>query len=433
MHPNARLTPFGRARVATLHGEGYTQAAIATMTGVSRPTVSKWIHRFRSEGAAGLEDRPSRPRSSPTRVSHERELAICARRIARADGPRRLAAAFGMSASTVYAVLRRFHINQLRRLDRTTREVIRYERTRPGEPGTVVIERSVDAGENVRAPGEDIAAGDEVFAPGTVLTPAHVGVLASLGVEAVTVHPRPRVAVLATGDELVSGPAPLAPGKIRDANRPALLAQLAEDGFVPVDLGRVGDDPDAVAAALERGGASADAVVVTGGVSVGDRDVAKEVVGRLCDDMRWMQVAIKPAKPFAFGIMTASGVPVFGLPGNPVSALVSYELFARPALRQRAGHGNVDRPRLAAVADADLRRRADGKLHLMRVVASAGPDGTVRVRPVAGQASHQLRSLADADALALVPDGDGVRAGEAVEVLVLDADRLAGPDRTWGW
>ena len=311
--------------------------------------------------------------------------------------------------------------------------VCKVERTRPGEPGTVVIERSVDAGENVRAPGEDIAAGDEVFAPGTVLTPAHVGVLASLGVEAVTVHPRPRVAVLATGDELVSGPAPLAPGKIRDANRPALLAQLAEDGFVPVDLGRVGDDPDAVAAALERGGASADAVVVTGGVSVGDRDVAKEVVGRLCDDMRWMQVAIKPAKPFAFGIMTASGVPVFGLPGNPVSALVSYELFARPALRQRAGHGTVDRPRLAAVADADLRRRADGKLHLMRVVASAGPDGTVRVRPVAGQASHQLRSLADADALALVPDGDGVRAGEAVEVLVVDADRLAGPDRTWGW
>ena len=133
MHPNARLTPFGRAGLATLYIQGYTQAAIATMTGVSRPTVSKWIGRFWSEGGAGLVDRPSRPRSSPTRVSHARELAICASRIERADGPRRLAAAFGMPASTVYAVLRRYHINQLRRLDRTTREVIRYERARPGE------------------------------------------------------------------------------------------------------------------------------------------------------------------------------------------------------------------------------------------------------------------------------------------------------------
>jgi transposase InsO family protein len=133
MHPNARLTPIGRNRLLALYAEGYTQAVIATTTGVSRPTVSKWIRRVQSEGTAGLLDRPSRPHTSPTRVQPEREEAICARRIERADGPQRLAAEFGMPASTVYAVLCRYQLNQLRRLDRTTREVIRYERSRPGE------------------------------------------------------------------------------------------------------------------------------------------------------------------------------------------------------------------------------------------------------------------------------------------------------------
>lgn len=133
MHPNARLTPHGRQRLLTLYAEGYSQAVIATMTGVSRPTVRKWIGRFQSDGAAGLVDRSSRPHTSPTRVEPEREDAICARRIERADGPQRLAAEFGMPASTVYAVLCRHQLNHLRRLDRTTREVIRYERSRPGE------------------------------------------------------------------------------------------------------------------------------------------------------------------------------------------------------------------------------------------------------------------------------------------------------------
>ena len=310
--------------------------------------------------------------------------------------------------------------------------VCKVERTRPGDDGTVVVEATVSVGDNVRLPGEDIAAGSAVFGPGTVLAPSHVGVLASLGIETVTVHPRPRVAVVATGDELVGGSDPLAPGKIRDANRPALMARLRADGFDPVDLGRVGDEPAAVAAVLAAGAAASDAVLVTGGVSVGDRDVAKAVLADLCgDDMRWMQVAVKPGKPFAFGILASTGTPVFGLPGNPVSALVSYELFARPGLRRLAGHVAVDRPRLAAVALADLRRRSDGKLHLVRVVVETGPDGCLGVRPAAGQASHQLRAMAEADALAIVPDGDGVPAGGRVEVLVTDANRVAGPDRTW--
>ena len=138
--------------------------------------------------------------------------------------------------------------------------------------------------------------------------------------------------------------------------------------------------------------------------------------------MRWMQVAIKPAKPFAFGVLEKSETPVFGLPGNPVSALVSYELFVRPALRSMAGCSVLDRPRLSAVAEVDLPRRPDGKLHLMRVTARTGADGELGVRTVGGQDSHMLHVMAQSNALALVPDGDGVRAGQRVQVLLLDAD-----------
>ncbi len=309
--------------------------------------------------------------------------------------------------------------------------VCKVEETVRGEDGTVVIERPVSAGENVRAAGDDVAAGSEVFVPGTTLTPAAIGVVASLGVDTVRVRPRPRVAVVATGDELVTGPGPLAPGKIRDANRPALLARLVVDGFDAVDLGQVGDEPQALATVLERAGGLADAVVATGGVSVGDRDVVKAVLSERCHDMRWMQVAIKPAKPFAFGTLATTGVPVFGLPGNPVSALVSYELFARPGLRRLAGSATTDRPRLAATAEAPLARRTDGKLHLLRVVARARADGTLGVRPAGGQGSHQLRAMAAANALAIVPDGDGVPEGGAVEVVVLDPFGPVADDRAW--
>jgi molybdopterin molybdotransferase len=309
--------------------------------------------------------------------------------------------------------------------------VCKVEDTEPGGDGTVVVERPVAVGENVRDAGDDIAAGSEVFAPGTALGPAAIGVVASLGIDSVRVRPRPRVAVVATGDELVADPGPLAPGKIRDANRPALLARLATDGFDAVDLGQVGDDPRALAAVLERAGGRADAVVVTGGVSVGDRDVARVVLADRCHDMRWMQVAIKPAKPFAFGVLATTGAPVFGLPGNPVSALVSYELFARPGLRRLAGSATTDRPRLAATAEAPLVRRPDGKLHLLRAVARVRADGTLGVRPAGGQGSHQLRVMAAANALALVPDGDGIAEGGAVEVVVLDPFGPVAEDRAW--
>jgi molybdopterin molybdotransferase len=302
--------------------------------------------------------------------------------------------------------------------------VCMVERTR-GEGNFVVIEDAVARGTNVRPAGEDIGIGDEVFAAGTQLGAAAVGVLASLGLEDVLVHPRPRVGVVSTGDELASGPGPLPTGKIRDSNRPALLAQLMLDGFDAVDLGRVADEPEALATALQEAARDCDALLTSGGVSVGDRDTVKTVLlGLGGQDACWMQVAVRPGKPFAFCTLPPKGAPVFGLPGNPVSALVSYELFARTALRFMAGHEHLNRPRLSARAAVALERRPDGRAHLVRVKAFVSSDGDLQVRPSGGQGSHQLHALATANALAVLPDGLGVSAGETVQVMLLGPDGL---------
>ncbi|HVB93068.1 MAG TPA: gephyrin-like molybdotransferase Glp [Acidimicrobiales bacterium] len=289
----------------------------------------------------------------------------------------------------------------------------------------VVIDHPVPEGEAVRGVGEDVAAGDLIADPGTVLTPAHLGVLANQGIADVVVHPRPRVGILSTGDELASSLGPLAPGQIRDANRHTLLALVHREGWVPVDLGMVGDDEDALGGVLDRASASCDAVVTSGGVSVGDHDIVKVVLEkRSGGTMRWMQVAIRPAKPFAFGTLDGTGTPVFGLPGNPVSAMVSFELFVRPAVRLIGGHRALERVVVPAVAESDLRRSPDGKTHFVRAVVSLDEVGGWRVRPLIGQDSHQLRAMADANALAVLPDGEGVDAGGQVEVLLTDPERL---------
>ncbi len=295
--------------------------------------------------------------------------------------------------------------------------VVMVERTRSVDDGTaVVIEATATPGDHVRRPGEDLRRGQEVFASGTVLTPGHVGVLASLGRETVVVVPPARVGVLSTGDELVAGGGRLQPGQIRDSNRPTLLALLTQAGCQPVDLGVVADDEDTLVEAVTRGAATCDALVTSGGVSVGDFDYVKTALDRL-GRMQWWQVAVRPAKPLAFGVV--GHTPVFGLPGNPVSSSVSFELFARPALRQMMGHAVLDRPRVTAMADEAMARRPDGKLHLVRVVADAGDDGRWHVRSSGPQGSHVLSAMARANALALLPDGQGVEAGATMEVMLL--------------
>ena len=277
----------------------------------------------------------------------------------------------------------------------------------------------VEAGRHVRPAGGDAAPGDVVLPAGAEVTPAAVGVLSSLGLTTCSVVRRARVGVVSTGDELVEGGGPLRPGQIRESNRPALLALVRSCGFEPVDLGIAGDDEASIRAAIETGAATTDAVLTTGGVSMGDADFVKGVLDQLSGGtFRWFQVAIKPAKPFAVG--TVGGTPVFGLPGNPVSSLVSFEVFARPGIRRRMGFGGARlwRPAVVAEAPEGFRRRPDGKLHLVRVAADHDA-GSWRVREQGSQASNALTAMATADALALVPDGDGVPPGGSVTCWLL--------------
>ncbi len=298
--------------------------------------------------------------------------------------------------------------------------VVMVERTsRPPErPNNVAIEISVSSGNHVRGPGEDITAGEQVLDAGTFITPARLGVLAGVGAVEVLAYPRPRVGVLSTGDELAEGAEPLRRGQIRDTNRPTLLGLVAEAGFEGVDLGIAPDDSDEIERAFLTAAASCDAILSSGGVSMGDYDYVKVVLDRI-GEMRWMQIAIKPAKPFAFGIV--EGTPVFGLPGNPVSSIVSFELLAKPALRAMAGHAvdDLGPHTTRAICDSDLRRRRDGKTHYTRVHAKPDSQGVLHIRGSRGQGSHQLAAMARADALAVLGNGEGPRAGDMVDVIVV--------------
>lgn len=286
----------------------------------------------------------------------------------------------------------------------------------------VRISASPAAGVAVRGVGDDVRAGTALYSAGTLVTPAVAGVLASVNAAIVAVVPRARVAVLSTGDELVDDGSPLQPGQIRESNRTMLLGAVRDAGCEGIDLGIVRDDEVLLENVLRDAAATCDAIVTSGGVSMGDYDVVKAVLSRIAE-MQWMQIAIKPAKPFAFGLLSSSAgdrqVPVFGLPGNPVSSLVSFELLARPALRQMMGHPVIDRPTVAAVADDGLQRRRDGKTHYVRVSAAFGDDGRVHVRSVGAQGSHQLAATSQANAIAVVIDGDGVAAGGDVPTMLL--------------
>jgi molybdenum cofactor synthesis domain-containing protein len=280
----------------------------------------------------------------------------------------------------------------------------------------VSITAAVGPGAAVRRAGDDVQPGDLLFAAGTQITPAIVGVLASINAQVVSVYPRARVAVLSTGDELVEDGRTLRPGEIRESNRKMLAGMLRETGCDVVDMGTVRDDEAELERVLRAAAAESDAIVTSGGVSMGDYDVVKAVLGRIAD-MTWMQIAIKPAKPFAFGMI--DGTPIFGLPGNPVSSIVSFEMLARPSLRRLMGHPKLARQSHVAITDDDLTRRTDGKVHLMRVLATFEDDGRCHVRSARAQGSHQLAATAMANAIAVVPDGDGLPAGTEVAVVMM--------------
>ncbi len=300
-------------------------------------------------------------------------------------------------------------------------------------PAACLVHVAVPAGGSIRRAGSDLRRGDVVLEGGAVLTAPAVTLVAGAGAGAVDVHRRSRVAVLATGDEVREPGEPLGPAGIPDANRPGLLAHVAAAGGEGIDLGIAADD---LADVLERlRGALArdvDAIVVSGGVSVGPYDVVKaafEAIGRI--DL-W-RVAVQPGKPFAFGTAErpAGGQPVllFGLPGNPVSSLVTFELFVRPALRRLAGHRRPFRPVDRAILGEAV-SKSHGRRAFLRVTAERDEGGSprrdehgrVHVRLAGGQGSHVLSALAGADALAVIPEAeDELPAGAGVELWWLDA------------
>jgi molybdopterin molybdotransferase len=282
----------------------------------------------------------------------------------------------------------------------------------------VRIDRRPEPGNYIRRAGEDVAAGDVVLTSGTHLGASQIGLAAAVGRSRLVVRPRPRVVVVSTGSELVEPGEPIGPGQIQDSNSPALTAAALEAGAIAYRVGIVPDDPRRLADTLEDQLVRADLLVTSGGVSVGAYDVVKDVLSRL-GTVSFDKVAMQPGMPQGFGTIGPDRTPVFGLPGNPVSALVSFEMFVRPAIRTMLGAFPIERPRVQAVADVALDSPL-GKRSLLRVSLEVR-DNAYRVRPVSGPGSHLLAGMARANALAVVPeDVQRIEAGSPVEVLVLE-------------
>jgi molybdopterin molybdotransferase len=218
----------------------------------------------------------------------------------------------------------------------------------------------------------------------------------------------------------------LGPGQLRESNRLGLLALVANEGWHAVDLGTVSDDKDAMTAVMVDGLRRCDALLTTGGIGMGD-DLVKNAIEEVAEPGSYasFQVAVKPGRPFAFGEVGPACVPIFGLPGNPVAAMVGYELYVRPALRCLAGHVSLNRPTLQATAAGPLQRKIDGKSHYVRVAATLDSAGRIRVCSAGGQGSHMLSGLAGANALAVLPKGTGVDVGRNVHIMLLSCEGLA--------
>ena len=283
----------------------------------------------------------------------------------------------------------------------------------------VEIRGSVRAGANVRPAGEDIAAGALVIERGAALRPGDLGVLAEIGRVQIAVHPRARIAVITTGDELVDAAEEPGPGRIRDSNVHAVCAQAASFGAVPLPRARVPDRPEAVREAVREALAAADVVVTTGGISMGALDCVKDALDRLGAERLFWRVAQKPAGPL--GCWRLGGKPIVGAPGNPVAAMIAMEEYVRPVLRRMMGHDRLFRPEREGRLETGWRRReGDGRLHFLRVLVRE-QDGALRASLSGPQGSGILSSMARANALALVPpEVDEVLAGGRVTLHLIE-------------
>ncbi|MGE3538986.1 MAG: gephyrin-like molybdotransferase Glp [Candidatus Tectimicrobiota bacterium] len=304
--------------------------------------------------------------------------------------------------------------------------VIMVEYTQEAQ-GQITLQGTVSAGADVRPVGQDIARGQRVLEAGMGLGPQEIGLLASLGVTAVPVYPRPRVAVLSTGDEIVEPDAQPGPGQIRDSNRYALMAAIRRAGAEPVSLGIGTDRQDELTAKIEQGLATCDAVITSGGVSMGELDLIKPILeGR--GQVHFGLVNMKPGKPLTFA--TVDQKPVFALPGFPVSSLVSFELFVRPALRRLGGQRLVLRPRVpVTLAEAIQGDAWRPEFHRARLVAE---HGTYLARTTGMQSSARLLSMVGANGLLVLPkQAKPFHAGETVQAILLEYPETESYPPSW--
>jgi molybdopterin molybdotransferase len=284
------------------------------------------------------------------------------------------------------------------------------------EGETITIPPGQKAGQNVRAAGEDLKSGVAVLHPGQQLRAAEIGLIASLGIGEVKVRRRLRVAFFSTGDELASIGTPLQPGQVYDSNRYTLHGMLARLGVEILDMGVVRDDPALLEAAFRKAAASADAIITTGGVSVGEADFVKQLMGKLGEVLFW-KIAMRPGRPMAFGRIDKAFL--FGLPGNPVAVMVTFYQFVRDALLFMSGRNETGIPMLSAVS-AQAIRKVPGRTEYQRgIVFREG--GAWKVRTTGQQGSGVLRSMSEANCFIVLEHERGaVKAGEPVQVQLFE-------------
>ena len=291
--------------------------------------------------------------------------------------------------------------------------VVPVEATEIADEHVVIHKERVEPGENIRPVGVDLATGSTVLTRGSVIGPAEIGLLAGLGIDPVGVVRRPRVSILSTGNELVEPAERPGPGQIRDSNRFSLIAATQEAGADVIWAGHGADELGALRATMLERIAASDVVITSGGVSMGDLDLIKPLLGELAE-VHFRRVFMKPGKPFNFA--TVDDTLIFSLPGNPVSAIVGFEVFLRPALRAMLGARDVDRPRVMVALEHDVHPsdRIEMQRGIVRVL-----DGRLVVRTTGAQASSRLASLVGANALIVIPAGTApLVAGTEVEAIL---------------
>jgi molybdopterin molybdotransferase len=302
-----------------------------------------------------------------------------------------------------------------------TDEPLRGVNQEPARAAVVQVFKAANRGANIRYRGEDVRQGRTVIAAGRVVRPSEAGVLASMGLTSVRVHRRPVVAILSTGDEITEPGQPLQPGRIYDANAYSVAAMVKKNGGIPRLLGIARDTVDDLTARI-RQGLDADMIVTSAGVSRGDFDVVKDVLAREGAIDFWT-VRMRPGKPLAFGAFTAPDgrrVPHLGLPGNPVSSMVSFELFGRPAIFKMLGRDDWERPTVQAITRDEV-RNGDGRRFYARCIVTRGEDGRYYADLTGPQGSGILTSMSAANALTIIPeDVTHARPGDEITVMMLD-------------